>query len=133
MVKSKTPGFVAWRFLNTFIEIINYLSKEEAIRNCAQDCPNPRASECYDYYLENGVWMEGCEEVMTDCGCYDFGTELDCYKQALNYIRKHLTFEPNNACAVLAYVQDNFKCYTPEIGFANFVRTQFLYSLTLRV
>ena len=59
--------------------------------------------------------MEGCEEVMTECGCYDFGTELDCYKQALNYIRKHLTFEPNNACAVLAYVQDNFKCYTPEI------------------
>ena len=59
--------------------------------------------------------MEGCEEVMTDCGCYDFGTEPDCYKQALNYIRKHLTFEPNNACAVLAYVQDNFKCYTPEI------------------
>lgn len=89
--------------------------EEEEIRNCVQDCPNPRATECYDYYLENGVWMEGCEEVMTDCGCYDFGTELDCYKQALNYIRKHLTFEPNNACAVLAYVQDNFKCYTPEI------------------
>jgi len=90
-------------------------NEEEEIRNCVQDCPNPRATECYDYYLENGVWMEGCEEVMTDCGCYDFGTELDCYKQALNYIRKHLTFEPNNACAVLAYVQDNFKCYTPEI------------------
>jgi len=61
------------------------------------------------------VWMEGCEEVMTDCGCYDFGTELDCYKQALNYIRKHLTFEPNNACAVLAYVQANFICSTKEI------------------
>ena len=90
-------------------------NEEEEIRNCVQDCPNPRATECYDYYVENGVWMEGCEEVMTDCGCYDFGTELDCYKQALNYIRKHLTFEPNNACAVLAYVQDNFKCYTPEI------------------
>lgn len=89
--------------------------EEEEIRNCVEDCPNPRATECYDYYLENGVWMEGCEEVMTDCGCYDFGTELDCYKQALNYIRKHLTFEPNNACAVLAYVKENFKCYTPEI------------------
>jgi len=90
-------------------------NEDEEILDCVQDCPNPRATECYDYYVENGVWMEGCEEVMTDCGCYDFGTELDCYKQALNYIRKHLTFEPNNACAVLAYVQDNFKCYTPEI------------------
>lgn len=89
--------------------------EEEEIRNCVQDCPNPRATECYDYYRENGVWMEGCEEVMTECGCYDFGTELDCYKQALNYIRKHLTFEPNNACAVLAYVQENFECYTQEI------------------
>lgn len=90
-------------------------NEEEEIRTCVQDCPNPRASECYDYYLENGVWMDDCEEVMTECGCYDFGTELDCYKQALNYIRKHLTFEPNNACAVLAYVKENFKCYTPEI------------------
>src|SRR5690606_37857662 len=60
-------------------------------------------------------WLEGCEDVMTDCDCYDFGIELDCYKKALNYIRKNLTFEPNNACEVLAYVQANFNCVTLEI------------------
>ena len=54
--------------------------------------------------------MDGCAEVMVDCGCYDPNGELDCYKKALNYIRKNLSFEPNNACAVLAYVEANFKC-----------------------
>src|SRR5690554_2424894 len=52
---------------------------------------------------------------MRDCGCYDPNDELDCYKKALNYIRKNLTFEPNNACEVLAYVQANFNCVTQEI------------------
>jgi len=78
--------------------------------NCAADCANPMSSECYKYYKENGVWMDGCAEVMVDCGCYDPNGELDCYKKALNYIRKNLSFEPNNACAVLAYVEANFKC-----------------------
>src|SRR5690606_36902976 len=89
-------------------------NEDDELRDCAADCPNPRANECYLYYKENGVWMDGCEEVMTDCGCYDFGTELDCYKKALLYIRNTLTFEPNNACAVLQYVKDNFNCSPDE-------------------
>src|SRR5690554_7782879 len=91
------------------------VSEEDEMSNCAADCPNPRATECAQYYQQHGVWMDGCEEVMRDCGCYDPNDELDCYKKALNYIRKNLTFEPNNACEVLAYVQTHFNCITQEI------------------
>src|SRR5690606_31517075 len=49
-----------------------------------------------------------------DCDC-ETGEETNCYKQALNYIRNTLTFEPNNACAVLAYVQDHFNCSPQEV------------------
>src|SRR5690554_2145009 len=90
-------------------------NEEDEMSNCAADCPNPRATECAQYYQQHGVWMDGCEEVMRDCGCYDPNDELDCYKKALNYIRKNLTFEPNNACEVLAYVQTHFNCVTQEI------------------
>ncbi|WCM41744.1 DUF4347 domain-containing protein [Flavobacterium sp. CBA20B-1] len=91
--------------------------EEEEMQICAEDCANPQASECYEYYAQTGVWMDGCEQIMIDCGCLEddgSNNELDCFQQALNYIRVNLTFEPNNACAVLDYVLTNFNCSPKE-------------------
>ena len=90
--------------------------EDEEMKNCAQDCAHPMATECYQYFHEHGVWMDGCEEIMRDCGCHDPHNELDCYSKALIYIRNNLRFNPNNACEVLAYVQANFNCSPQEIG-----------------
>lgn len=77
---------------------------------CAEDCINPNATDCYMYFYEHNVWPEGCAEIMKDCGCYDPNNELDCNQKALNYIRKELQFNPMNACAVFNYVQTHFDC-----------------------
>ena len=104
------------------------VEEEDEMIACAADCPNPMATECAQHFIEYCVWLEDCEEVMRDCGCYDPDDELDCYKKALNYIRKNLTFEPNNSCMVLNYVKTHFQCntrdfvdpgYTRSFGYTN--------------
>jgi|GEM_PF-763781 len=86
---------------------------DSTLYNCAKLCRNhqTKAIECYQYFYENGKWQEGCEQIMSECGCINIKDPLDCYRQALNYIVTELRLIPyNNACEVLEYVVKHYNC-----------------------